>query len=243
MDETQLLLSRLDDLIYSCGYNGDSYIGFLNERECSLAVSYLRNRRIEFSMDGGYPNATRMYICVSDISEPIFPITALQIKSKGNRELTHRDYLGSLMGLGIKRECIGDIIAVSNNEAVVFVRDDISEYIIRELDRVGREPVTVCLYSGDTDNLNSKTEELNLIVTSMRADNFVSACINSSRTEAARLISSDLVFLNYVQVNKPSQSINEGGIISIRGHGKYIVGALSGKTKRDRLVIKVLHYI
>lgn len=244
MDDTQLLLSRLDDLIYSSSYGSESFMGFLNERECSQAVSYLRSHRVNFTMYGGYVNATRLYIgintneCTSD-----FPISVLQIKSKGSKELTHRDFLGSLMGLGIKRECIGDIVTVKSNEAIIFVRDDIAQYIIRELDKVGRESVTVCEYTGDTDSLSNNTEELSLIVTSMRADNFVSACINSSRSEAVSLISSDMVFLNYLQVNKPSQNITEGDIISIRGYGKFIVGEVKGKTKRDRLVIKVLHYI
>ncbi len=244
MDDTQLLLSRLEDLIYSSDYSGCSYMGFLNERECSVSVSYLRNRGVTFTMYGGYKNATRVYICIADEdASPDFPISVLQIKSKGNKELTHRDFLGSLMGLGIKRECIGDIVTVNKNEAIIFVRDDVAQYIIRELDKVGRESVSVCEFTGDTDNLSNKTEAFSLIVTSMRADNFVSACINSSRNAAVDLISSDMVFLNYVQVNKPSQNITEGDVISIRGYGKFIVGEIAGRTKRDRLVIKVLHYI
>ena len=243
MDETKLLLSRLEDMIYSSEYNACSYIGFLNERECSLSVSYLSNRRIPFTVYGGYKNATRVYIGIGDEDMCSFPVSVLQIKSKGSKILTHRDYLGSLMGLGIKRECIGDIVTLKDNCAVVFVRDDIADYIIRELDKVGRETVTVCEYTGDTNNLSVKTEELSLIVTSMRADNFVSACINSSRSEAVNLITADMVFVNYIQVNKPSQNISEGDVVSIRGYGKYIVGDMQGRTKRDRMVIKVLHYI
>lgn len=218
-------------------------MGFLNERECAVAVSYLRSRGVPFSLYGGYKNATRVYVSVPYAETADYPISVLKITSKGSKELTHRDYLGSLMGLGIKRECIGDIVTVSTKEAIAFVRDDIAEHIIRDLYRVGRETVSVCEYTGDTDNLCSATEELSLIVTSMRVDNFVSACINSSRTQAAELISSDMVFVNYIQASKPSQNISEGDVISIRGYGKFIVGGLSGRTKRDRLVIKVLHYI
>ncbi len=243
MDEAKLLLSRLDDLVYSCKYGSCTCLGFLNERECSTAVSYFRNRGVDYTLYGGYKNATRVYICVTLNAEPEFPITALKITAKGSKVLTHRDYLGSLMGLGIKRECIGDIVKLTDKEAVVFVRNDIAEHIMRELDKVGRESVTVVVYTGDTDNLSSKTEELSLIVTSMRIDNFVSACINSSRAEADRLISSDMVFVNYLQVSKPAQTVSEDDVITIRGYGKYIVGALTGRTKRDRLVIKVLHYI
>ncbi len=243
MDETKLLLSRLEDLVYKCSYEGLAYMGFLNERECAAAVGFLNRTGAEFSLYGGYKNASRVYVCVTQGVEPSFPIKAIRVSSKGNRELTHRDYLGSLMGLGIKRECIGDIITLNTKEAVVFVRDEIAEHILRDLDKVGRDSVSVCEYAGDTDKLNSATEELKLIVTSLRIDNFVSACINSSRNEATRLISSDMVFVNYLQVKKPSQMLNEGDVVSIRGYGKYIVGYEIGKTRRDRLVINVLHYI
>ncbi len=243
MDEAKLLLSRLDDLVYNCEYGSCSCLGFLNELECSVAVSYLKNKGVEYTLYGGYENATRVYVCVTFDSEPDFPITALKIKSKGSKELTHRDYLGSLMGLGIKRECVGDIVKTSENEAVIFVRSDVAEHVIRELDKVGRESVIVSEYTGTTDGLGSVTEELSLIVTSMRIDNLVSACINSSRAEAVKLISADKVFVNYMQVSKPSLTISENDVITIRGFGKYIIGALSGRTKRDRLVIKVLHYI
>ena len=243
MDETQLLYSRLEDMIYSSYYDGCAYIGFLNERECALCASYLRNRGVDFTIFGGYKNATRVYFAVGDNSAADFPIRALHIFSKGSKELTHRDYLGSLMGLGIKRECVGDIITLNNKEAVVFVRDEIASHIVRDLDKVGRDSITITEYTGDTDILSNSTEELSVIVTSMRVDNFVSACINSSRSVAVQLISSDMVFINYTQINKISRTVSEGDVVSIRGYGKYIVGPLKSKTKRDRLVINVLHYI
>lgn len=243
MDETQLLYSRLEDMICSSYYDGCSYMGFLNERECALCASYLKNRGVDFTIFGGYKNATRVFFAVGDDAAADFPIKALHISSKGSKELTHRDYLGSLMGLGIKRECVGDIITLNEREAVVFVRDEISAHIIRDLDKVGRDSIVIIEYKGDTDSLGSVTEELSLIVTSMRADNFVAACINSSRSEAVQLIASDMVFINYTQVSKTSRTVSEGDVVSIRGYGKYIVGPLKSKTKRDRLVIKVLHYI
>ncbi|MBQ2943826.1 MAG: hypothetical protein IJD93_03965 [Ruminococcus sp.] len=244
MDETKLLLSRLDDLIYLSTREGCASMGFLNERECAVAIGYLNNTGVKFSVDGGYRNANRIYICVhNDLTEPYFPIKALKVSSRGKRELTHRDYLGSLMGLGIKRECIGDIIRLNDKEAVVFVRDEIAEHIVRDLDRIGRESVDICGFDGNKDSLCSITENLKFIVTSMRVDNFVSSCINSSRAEAERLIAGDMVFVNYLQVKKPSQMIKQNDVISIRGYGKYIVGSTIGKTKRERLVINVMHYI
>lgn len=244
MDETKLLLSRLDDLVCQGYSEGCASIGFLNERECAVAVGYLKNLGVDFSVYGGYKNASRAYICISsDETQMSFPVKTLKVSSRGMRELSHRDYLGSLMGLGIKRECIGDIVTLNEKEAVVFVREEIAQHIIRDLDKVGHESVVVSFYDDDTDSLSSKTENLKLIVTSMRADNFVSSCINSSRSEALRLLSSDMVFVNYLQVNKPAQMVKEGDVVSIRGYGKYIVSSFAGKTRSDRLVINVLHYI
>lgn len=243
MDEAQLLLSRLDDLIGDSEYGVTGYLGFLNEMDTATASAYLRGRTPIFGIFGGYPLATRSYISVGFAEESDYPITALEIRSNGRRDLTHRDFLGSVMGLGIKRECVGDIVLRDSRNAVIFVRNEIADHIMRELRYVGHEPVTVLPYSGNTSELSLRTEELRLIVSSMRLDNFVSACINRSRSDAVEMISSDMVFLNYIQEKKPSHSVSEGDIVSIRGYGKYIVGALSAKTKRDRLVISVLHYI
>lgn len=244
MNETQLFLSRLDDAVEKefCGEEG--YFGFLNEAEISLACSYLKNRGVDFTLYGGYPQATRMYLrpcAVCDLSQ--FPVSSIKIVSKGNRELSHRDFLGSIMGLGIKRECIGDIVITAKNEAVVFVRDEILPHILRDLDKVARDRVVVSEYFGNTDLLSSQKEELRIIVSSLRVDNVLSSIVNCSRTKAVDLISDDRVFVNYLQVKKPSIHINECDVISIRGYGKYIIGETLGKSRRDNTILNVLHYI
>ena len=244
MDESQLLISRLEDLIWSSEYSDGSFIGFLNEREAALACSYLKNRYIDFTVYGGYENASRVFLAVSDsIDTTFFPITALSVVSKGKKELTHRDYLGSLMGIGLKRECIGDIILQSDKSAVVFVKNEISSFVINELDRVGHETVSVTVYDGDTADFGTKTEELRVIVTSMRVDNIVSSLLNLSRSDSSQLISDDKVFLNYYQVTKPSQILSSEDVLSIRGCGKFIIGNVMGKTKRERLILSVSRYI
>ncbi len=243
MDEAKLLLSRVDDIVeqYYCGITG--YLGFLNETETSLVCSYLRNSGVESRIFGGYPMAIRNFLCIGDCEDSDFPIDCLLISSKGKKKLTHRDFLGSLMGLGIKRECVGDIILLNETDAVVFVRSEITTHIIRDLRYIGREAVSITEYKGDAGSLCAKTEELQIIITSMRLDNFVSSCTKTSRSVATELISSGSVFLNQIEEKKPSRIIKDKGIISIRGYGKYIVGNIIGKTKSGRLVVSVLHYI
>ena len=244
MDESQLLISRLEDLIWESEYSTGSFIGFLNEREAALACSYLRNRHIDFIVYGGYTNATRVYLSVNfDCNSSDFPISALLVSSKGKRELTHRDYLGSLMGIGIKRECVGDIVLQNSKSAVIFLRSEIVSYVLNELDKVGHESVTVTSYDGDTSKFGTATEELRVIVTSIRVDNIISSLLNVSRTESSQLISDDKVFVNYYQVSKPSLILNDTDVLSVRGYGKFIIGNILGKTKRDRLILSFFRYI
>ncbi len=244
MTELQLLFSRVDDVILDAEYGGDGFLGFLNEMEASQVSSYLKNRGVDFTLFGGYPQATRVYLSVNCFNNnDSFPITPVIISSKGSRSLSHRDYLGSIMGLGIKRECVGDIILLSDTQAVVFVRSEMFVHIKRDLDKVARDSVTVSVYTGDTSTLSSEKEELRLIVSSMRIDNIVSSLINCSRSKASELIAQDCVFCNYFQVKKPSLNICTGDVISIRGYGKFIIGENAGKSRRDNLIINVLHYV
>ncbi len=244
MTELQLLLSRVEDVILNAEYGSDSFMGFLNEIEAAHVSSYLKNRGVDYTFFGGYPQASRVFLCISlSDNTPQFPITPVLISSKGSRPLMHRDYLGSLMGLGIKRECVGDIVLLSDTQAVVFVREEMFPHIERDLDKVARDSVTVSIYTGDTTTLSSTTENIRLVVSSMRIDNILSSLINCSRSKAIDLIASDCVFCNYFQMKKPSHSVCTGDVISVRGYGKFIIGENVGKSRRDNLIINVMHYV
>lgn len=244
MNDTQLLLSRLEDCIESY-YSGESAsIGFLNESEIAICVGYLKNRYIDFILYGGYDNASRAYVCLGDDTDSLsISIQPLLITTSSSRDLTHRDYLGSLMGLGLKRECIGDILILSEGKAVAFVRKDISEYIKTELTSVGHESVKVSDYTGDDSDFIKQTEELTFNVSSVRIDNVISAICRCSRSDASQLILSDKVFINHLNVRKTSQSVNADDVISVRGFGKYIFSGICGTTRKGNLIISVLHYI
>ncbi len=244
MNETQLLLSRLDDCIDDYYIGSDAFLGFLNESELAQCCGYLKNKYIDFALYGGYPDATRAFVFLGSDFEPTkVPIKVLLISSNSPQTLTHRDYLGSLMGLGIKRDCIGEILNIENNKVVVFVKTEISDYLKQELKSVGRSSVTVTEYTGDTSRFESKTEELKFNVSSLRIDNVVSSIACCSRSDAALYISSDKIFINHLSVKKPSCNITDGDVISIRGKGKYIFKGISGTTKKGNLIISVLHYI
>ncbi len=244
MTDSQLLISRIEDAILSSEYGEPSFLGFLNEVEAAEACGYLKNRRVNFTLSGGFPQASRVYLCICDSTDSVrFPITALSIKSTGSKPLTHRDFLGSLMGLGIKRECIGDILLSSDNQAVVFVREDMAPHIIRDLDKVSRDRVKVSYYSEDIESLCNRTEDSRIIVSSMRIDNLVSSLVGCSRSVASELIKNDKIFCNYLLVKKPSLVIVKDDIISIRGYGKYIIGDFAGKSRRDNIILNISRYV
>lgn len=240
MDESRLLLSRLDDLIckYYCGVTEG--FGFLNELEVSVAHNYLKNQGVEHTFFGGYSGSTRMLVYLSD-SYSADDITTLKVTAKGDNNLTHRDYLGSLMGLGINRDCVGDIL-LKGKYAVVFIKRELKNYVLQNLTTVGRATVQVAEYVGDIGSLNPEFEEIELLITSMRADNFITSVCKCSRQKAIDFIASDLVFINYSCIQKPSKVISCGDVISIRGFGKFKIGEILRNTKSGRLVVSVLQY-
>lgn len=241
MDENRLFLSRIDDLVYKSYCGEYEAMGFLNELEVSVAHNYLNNLNVQHWFYGGYPSASRMYLFFDEISSDVQCIDTLLITLKGEHHLSHRDFLGSLMGLGITRECVGDILVLDSG-AVVFVRREISRYIKDNLVSVGRFSAEVDYYSGDTNLLANEVCELEVLVTSLRVDNFVTSVCKCSRQGAAEMISADKVFLNYSCVNKPSKVLSQGDTLSIRGFGKFKIGTVLRKTKSDRLVLSVLQY-
>jgi len=241
MDENRLLLSRLDDLIYKYYCSEVEGFGFLNELEVSTAHGYLKNQGIEHTFFGGYNSASRMYLYLTDDINGYDDIALIKITAKGSVNLSHRDYLGSLMGLGINHDCVGDII-IKDDFAVVFLRREISDYVIQNLSSVGKAGVKVSLYNGDTSDFNTDFEDTEVLVTSMRIDNLITSLCKCSRQKANELIANDKVFINYLCADKPSKTLSKGDTVSIRGFGKYKIGDILRNTKSGRLVLSVLQY-
>ena len=241
MDESRLLLSKAEDLVTKYYSGENSSLGFLNELEVSQLHNYLSNQYIDHFFFGGYPSATRMMLYLDPDYDISADVSALSITAKGDTSLTHRDYLGSMMGLGIERQCIGDII-VRANDAVVFVKKEICDYILTNLSTVGRQNVTVRLFEGDLSELRTNSVLKEVLVTSLRIDNFVASICNFSRQKALEYINSDKVFINYSVALKLSKPIICGDTVSIRGYGKYKIGEVLRTTKGSRLVLSVMQY-
>ena len=161
----------------------------------------------------------------------------------GARKLTHRDYLGSLMGLGIKREMTGDII-VKDGGADIIIMKEIADFLLMNYEKAGR--ANLKLEIADITSLDTGTvniEEKRDTVASLRLDNLVSSVFGLSRGKAQEAIKTGVVFVNSSQAQKPDMQLNEGDKLVLRGRGKAILREIQGKTRKDRIYIIFDRYI
>lgn len=191
---------------------------------------------------GGFENAERKIILLGseEIEEAKEKIQIITIES--NQKLSHREVLGSLLGLGIKREVLGDIL-LKENRADVFVLDEIAKYILQNLERIGREKVKVSLNTYDNLlELENQGKEIKTTVASLRADAIISSGIGVSREVSSKLIQNQKVKLNYKLLENSSKKINVGDKISIRGYGRIELQDILGETRKDRIRVVLKKY-
>jgi len=174
-----------------------------------------------------------------------FPILLLRIsplQKKFSDVLTHRDFLGSLIGLGIDRSKIGDIV-VNDNEAFVFVSESIGDYIIETLNKVKHTSVRVEKCSEIPDTLTPKFRDESIIVSSNRLDAIIAKAFNLSRETAVRCVSEGRVFINGREMTGNAKSLKPGDTVSVRGKGKFVFEDEGGTTRKDKLYINIKKYV
>jgi RNA-binding protein YlmH len=242
--EDKSLLSRVDDAARLCSLrHKPCFVGFLNEREQFLVDNHLSHSDVYITFYGGYENAARTVMCASEYETAFdeFPIEAIYFTYKKFDKLTHRDFLGSLMGLGIERSCVGDII-VSDGCAVCFVKSEIAEYVKSQVFKIGRTGVRIADKNDCEIDFEQHFEELSLIVSSMRLDVVVASITGLSREKTAGTILSGKISVNYTENKNVSYTLKENDVLTIRGKGKYIIKGQSGLTKKGRLKINAVNY-
>ncbi|MBQ7312874.1 MAG: hypothetical protein IKI93_08230 [Clostridia bacterium] len=172
------------------------------------------------------------------------PIRALKIRGSGFKNLTHRDFMGGILSLGIDRSVIGDIAVTSESEALVMVHGKIAPFLLTELKKIGRDAVKVEEWDiAPTFEIPRQYADEPIVVSSPRLDGVVKALTGKSRELAAEMVRSGLVELEYKQTDNVSAEVREGMILSIRGFGKYVIGHTSGTTKSGRIRISCKKYI
>ncbi len=200
-----------------------------------------------WSLEGGFQQAERRtalflpdYIEKAEQLAPEdWPFRALRLQSRGQKPLTHRDYLGALMGLGIRRERIGDILPGPQG-ADLLVMADIAPYVVQNLTQAGASPVSVSLI--DLDALEIPEVKVKIIrdtVPSLRLDAVLASAFSLSRGDAAEAIRRGLVQADGAPALKGDRPVAQGVRLSIRGKGKAILAETGGLSKKGRVNIEI----
>lgn len=247
--EDRVMVSRLLDKVEQCRYSSFVYSDFLSPHEAVIARRVLEKADgIFYTFVGGFEGAERVLAVMSsdfiDAEEALnnAPISYLRITPLMEKNLSHRDYLGSILGLGIKREKIGDIL-VYESYGDVFLIDKIAEYISYNLERIGNTKVECELQQVYQYTPPEKKEKvINTTVASLRADSVTASGFSISRTKVLEYFKAQRVNVNWEIVSNPSKQLSEGDVISIRGKGRIILDKVGGTTKKDRINITIKRF-
>ncbi|MBU3111827.1 YlmH family RNA-binding protein [Clostridium lacusfryxellense] len=200
---------------------------------------------IKLYTNGLFKHADRRMLSFSTYDEPdLYPIDLLKISNKSKfSKVDHKDYLGSIMSLGIKREKLGDLI-IKDEICYAPVCSDISSYIINNLSKIRNCPCEVSFHDYTLQELPERQfQEKIIISTSFRLDGMVSAICNVSRSNSTQLISSGKILVNYFQCLKKDKVIQNDDILTIRGYGKFMVADIIGSTQKGRFKVVIKQYI
>ncbi len=246
-DEERIFSLHIDDMIVlSDKRNRVCYSDFLNDRCLSIALDVLRRRGItDYMLWGGYENAERVMLAVypeyQKPEEKEFPIECIGMKYRKSDELSHRDFLGSLMALGLKREAVGDIV-ITEGMAAVFVKSELAPYVRSQISKIGRVGIEFTEYTPELSFKSVDFDEYTRTVPSLRADAVVSACTGLSRSKAQKAVESGLVAVGGSIVYDADRKIDDKDKISVRGSGKFIVEFDGATSKKGRYILIVKKY-
>ncbi|MGE5582561.1 MAG: RNA-binding protein [Bacillota bacterium] len=242
-------VSRLNDLAaQSLRSQEPKWTDFLEppEREQAQAVLGWVSG-VRFNSFGGYPKAERCRMVIYPdyyIVETIQPQLAyLEIKTNSPSDLSHRDYLGSLMGLGLKREKIGDLLVAGTGCQAVIV-PDLVDFIKVHLERVGNHQATIQEIEAEQLNIpNLREKQIRGTVASLRLDAVAALGFGESRSRMAKEIKAEKVKVNWKTLADPDYQVNRGDVISFRGRGRVVFQELTGHSKKGRLGVLLARYL
>ena len=247
--EDRLLLARVwDKYEQTERRNIPSATVFLSPRERQLAQAMLNAAGVRsgYLFDGGYEGAERTVLLFLPgwAEEPAGDeLVFLRASFHGGESLTHRDILGSLMGLGVVRERVGDIL-VSPHSADIVAAPPLREFFLREWDQAGRVKLTVTEIGREALCVpQTQVKVIRDTVSSLRLDAVTATAFSMSRGRAAELIAAGKVSLDHVPCLKGDKPVGEGAVITARGLGKARLAGVSGLSKKGRTGITVERYI
>lgn len=245
--ERQQLQKRLLELAersYRQGiYTFTSFLGLSEQQafyEIQRELSY-----VGAAMEGGSPLCERKMLRFGSVKslgyEAPYPIVCIKIspiREKFAEQLTHRDYLGAIMNLGIERSTIGDIF-VQGKEAVVFCQESIAPYLTEQLTQVRRTQVTCGVTEADRELKAPETEQMTLSVSSARIDAVIARLYNLARSQSMELFRVGRVYVNGRLTENGSYNLKEGENVTVRGFGRFHYMGEQGETRKGRVRIIV----
>lgn len=250
-DEIELLKKRFVELAkksYNSGiFMFTDFLG-LNEQSAFREVKW-EIGSIKYAAFGGAEGAERVIVRFGSVEElgydVPFPITTLKIEpisQKFSDKLTHRDFLGSILSLGIERRCLGDIVII-DNVGYVFALDDIAKFIADNLFRIKHTDVRISVIEELPEGELYRTESKQIQLTSERLDAVVAKVFSLSREDAQRLFSKGLVFADGRCIVSASYTPRSGERISVRGHGRMIYKGPVSLSKKGKYNVIVEVYV
>lgn len=247
--EELFLINRLKDLANTAyKKNTYTYSDFLNINELNILNQIKESLPpVHVDITGGNNYAERK-IAVFSPDEiyyqetlPIVVLSIAPLNSKFAQHLTHRDFLGAILNLGINRNKIGDIF-VKENHAYVYCIEDISKYIIDNLFQIKHTQVSVQTSQYESINITPDFKEITGTVSNIRLDSIIATAFQSSRNSIIKYIHEGKVFINGKLTTSNGAAVKEGDIISVRGKGRFIFECFIKETKKGRNLIKINLY-
>ncbi len=256
-----LLTARLGDAVSKSEKGMTAVIPFLTPAECVAAKRLLVSMEVmgRSLLWGGYEGAERKCLFIlPDYLEGMLPgegresavfdfcaeereefVTALRIEGSGYRSLSHRDYLGAILHLGLERDALGDLCVQDDRSAVLFCSATVARFLCEHLERVASDAVKCSLYEVDESFTDGRSyRPIADTVASERLDCVVAALCKVSREEAQRLVRTGLVTVAYEVEENTAKVLEPPVAIAVRGYGKYILRAFDGETRKGRLRLR-----
>ncbi len=248
--EETLLRKRLTELSRQA-YHKDivTFSDFLNLNELNILHTTPKDLFLaRYETFGGYEMAERQMVAFLPDAlyyEYHYPMQVLKIRPSNPRfaeQLSHRDYLGSLMNLGVERGKMGDIL-IFEDRAEVFVCQNIAEYLCQELTRIRHTVVQTELSPLDDVSYEPRFEAIKGTVSSIRLDSVLTLAYPLSRSKMTSYIERGRVFVNGKLITSNGYHLKEGDILSVRGLGRIRYEGMLSETKKKRCLISLRKYI
>lgn len=249
--EETLFKKRLTELADKSYHNGQYlFTAFLSLAEQNTYFSMEKELSyVPATLFGGTADCERVMLRFGSLDlcgyEEDFPISCIKIEpvmEKFSEPLSHRDYLGALMNLGIDRATLGDIIIVEKT-AFLFCAGKMAPYLLENLSQIKHTHVKCSLTTDFPPSAITRLERSSVLVSSERADGIIAKLYHLSRSQVITLFQSQKVFVNGRVFENNSGALKTGDRVSVRGFGKFIYQGKSYETKKGKLSVDADLYI